>query len=156
MCAARCEQDWLSHLKTACVNTVKSHKDLVVWQKSVALASAVYAATRTLPNEEQSGLNAQLRRSAVLVATRIAEGFSRRTTAEFVQSLQLARGSLSELETQTLIAIDQSYLTRDLNLSVQIDDVDRLLGALIQDLRAAKQAAHARACSVQQPRNVYR
>jgi len=130
------------------MDTIKSHKDLVVWQQSIALASAVYAATRSLSAEERFGLCKPLRRAAVAVATRIAEGSARRTTAEFVQFLQAARGSLSELETQILIASDQGCLTRAPELSAQIDEVGRLLNAQLRSLSSARQAAHARACSV--------
>jgi four helix bundle protein len=129
------------------MDTIKSHKDLVVWQKSIALASAAYRATRLLPPED-FGLGSELRRAAAAIATRIAEGSARRTTTQFVQSLHLARGSLSELETQAMIAIDQGYLDSDTDLPSRITEVGRLIDALIRALNSAKQSAHARACSV--------
>lgn len=130
------------------MNTVNSHKDLVVWQKSVSLASKVYTATKSLPAEERFGLNQQLRRAAVSVASNIAEGASRRSTPEFLQFLHIARGSLSELETQIMIAVDQSLIP-DFALSLEVAEVDRLLNGLIRSLVEARKSAHARACSNQ-------
>lgn len=127
----------------------KTHKDLLVWQKSVALASSVYAATRLLPIEERFGLHQQLRRAAVAIATNIAEGSARSTAAEHLQFLHLARGSLAELETQTLIAIEQGYLSRESTVALQISELGRLLAGSIRTIASAKQQAHARACSPQ-------
>jgi four helix bundle protein len=96
------------------MDAVKTHKDLLVWQKSIVLAGKVYAATRALPSEERFGLKQQLRRCSVSVASSIAEGSARRNRIEFVQLLHAARGVLSEIETQTMIAIGQGYCQKTL------------------------------------------
>jgi four helix bundle protein len=75
----------------------KSHKDLIVWQKSVALASKIYAATRRIPKEEQYGITSQMRRSALSVPSNIAEGSGRSGRAEYIRYLHIARGSLAKL-----------------------------------------------------------
>ena len=130
---------------------ITSHKDLIVWQKAVALAGKVYAATRQLPRDERFGLSLQLRRAAVSIPSNIAEGSARRTRAEFVQYLHIARGSLSEIETQVMIARDQGFLSARDCLLEEIAEIGRMLNALIRRLAANRQAAHAKACAPHQP-----
>jgi four helix bundle protein len=84
--------------------TAKSFRDLIVWQRSIQLATAVYRLTGGFPREELYGLASQLRRSAVSVPSNIAEGQGRLSTGEFRQFLGIARGSNSELQTQLEIA----------------------------------------------------
>jgi len=130
---------------------MNNHKNLAVWHKAVALASKVYAATRRFPTEEQFGMNQELRRAAVSVASHIAQGAARRNSGEFLQCLHRAHGALSELETHIMIAQDQGLL-HDVPLSSQdTADVARLLHGLIQSLAQARQAAHAKACYYQLP-----
>ena len=129
---------------------ITSHKDLIVWQKAVALAGKVYAATRQLPRDERFGLSLQLRRAAISIPSNIAEGSARRTRAEFVQYLHIARGSLSEVETQVLVARDQGLMSANCLLA-DIAEVGRMLNALISRLAVNRQAAHAKACAPHQP-----
>lgn len=129
------------------MDVIKSHKDLAVWQKSIALAGKVYAATRMLPSEERPGLHRQLRRAAVCVASSIAEGSARRSRAEFLQFLHVAQGALSEVETQMMIAIDQGFIENSASPIGEIAEVGRLLNGLIRSLASASRTAHAKACS---------
>jgi four helix bundle protein len=129
------------------MDVIRSHKDLIVWQKSIALASRVYAATRMLPSEERFGLNQQLRRAAVSIASNIAEGSARRSRSEFRQFLHIARGSLSELETQIMIVIDQGFIASHESPIAEIAEVGGLLNGLIRSLASSSTAAHAKACS---------
>ena len=78
----------------------KSHHRLQAWQDSMALVRMVYDLTRLLPKEETYGLVSQLRRAAVSIPSNLAEGAGRDGPREFVRFLSIARGSLSELETQ--------------------------------------------------------
>ena len=130
---------------------ITSHKDLIVWQKAVVLAGKVYAATRQLPSDERFGLRAQLRRAAISVPSNIAEGSARRTRAEFVQYLHVARGSLSELETQMMVVRNQGLLPAQDCLLDDIGEIGRMLNALIVRLAAISRAAHAKACAPHQP-----
>lgn len=114
---------------------VTSHKDMLVWQRSVALASKIYAATAELARHERSGLSTQMRRSAIAVASNIAEGAGRTGRAEYLRFLNIARGSLCELETQVFITIDLKLIDRGLQLEEEIAAVGRLLTALIRRLR---------------------
>lgn len=115
---------------------IKSYQDLIVWQKAMDLAEAIYAATRMFPREEIYGLSSQLRRSAVSIPSNIAEGHGRQSTREFLHHLSITRGSLNELETQVILAqrlgyIDDTSLQR---INVLINEVGRLLGGLMNAL----------------------
>ena len=83
---------------------VRSFRELLVWQKSMHLATSVYRLTRGFPREEVYGLSSQLRRAAVAVPSNIAEGHGRLNIAEYRQFLGIARGSNFELQTQLEIA----------------------------------------------------
>jgi len=118
---------------------ISSYKELVVWQKSMALVTEVYAATATFPREELFGLTSQLRRSAVSVPSNIAEGQGRATKGEFIQFLAHARGSLFELETQVLIAGELSYLSSEFQgrLMEKVQEAARILNGLLTSLGAS-------------------
>ena len=91
--------------------TIQTYKDLIVWQKSMALAEEIYKLSKAFPKEELYGLTSQLRRAVVSVPSNIAEGHARQSTAEFKNFLSIAQGSLAEVETQLLLAIRFHYLT---------------------------------------------
>ena len=92
------------------MTTLRSFRDLTVWQKSVDLAEKVYGHTAGFPKSELFGLTGQMRRAAVSIPSNIAEGQSRNSTGEFLQFLGVARGSLAELETQIELGARLAYL----------------------------------------------
>src|SRR5919197_6314387 len=96
---------------TLCMKTktTRSYKDLIVWQKGIALAKLVYGLTQTFPSEEKFGIIAQMRRAAVSIPSNIAEGQARHTTGEFVQFISHAEGSVAELNTQLILAIELGF-----------------------------------------------
>jgi four helix bundle protein len=110
-----------------------SHKDLIVWQKAMALVTDVYASTAAFPRQEMYGLTNQLRRAAVSVPSNIAEGKGRLSKREYVQFLSRARGSLLELDTQLHIARNLGYLneTEFHRLSTNAEEVGRALNGLL-------------------------
>jgi len=113
----------------------KNHKDLEVWKQAMDLVDDIYGLSRHFPPEELYGLTNQMRRAAVSVPSNIAEGAARGGKREFMQFLSIALGSLSELETQVLIAQRQGYL-EDVGVVVaQIKSVRRLLLGLIRHLK---------------------
>ncbi|PYS39037.1 MAG: four helix bundle protein [Acidobacteria bacterium] len=73
------------------------------------LAKGVYRLTLSFPSVEKFGLTSQMRRAAVSIPSNIAEGQARRSTGEFIQFVSHAEGSVAELDTQLLIAVDLSY-----------------------------------------------
>ncbi len=89
------------------------------------------------PREESYGLTSQLRRSAVSVASNVAEGQGRISKPEFRQFLGMARGSLIEMETQIVIASNLGYISRETfnRLGARSGEVSRLLHGLMQSLQ---------------------
>ena len=111
------------------------YKDLIVWQKAMALVTEVYRETQRFPSEERYGLTSQIRRSAVSVPSNIAEGQGRLTRGEFRQFLGHAKGSPAELETQLLIARNLGYLADPELLLEKQAEVARLLNGLLRSLK---------------------
>jgi len=107
-----------------------------VWQRAITLVTEVYRATLSFPRAETYGLTSQVRRSAVSVASNIAEGQGRLSKPEFRQFLGMARGSLIEMETQLVIAGNLGYLSHDTTdrLAACSGEVSRLLHGLMQSL----------------------
>lgn len=116
----------------------ESFRDLVVWQKSMALATDIYRVTKQFPRGEIYGLTNQVRRAVVSVPSNIAEGKGRLSKREFVQFLARARGSLQEVETQVEISSVLEYLDKEafVRLSTQCREVGRLLNGLMRSMRA--------------------
>lgn len=92
-------------------NEIRSYRDLVAWQKAIALSKRVYGATKLFPKEETYGLVQQIRRAVVSIPSNIAEGYGRGGRMDYIRFLYMARGSLYEVETHTLISRDLGYLT---------------------------------------------
>ena len=89
---------------------MRRHHELQVWREAIELVEEAYRLTSAFPREELYGLTSQMRRAAVSVPSNIAEGAARQSEREFLQFLIIARGSLSELETQVLIAEKLGYM----------------------------------------------
>ncbi len=117
---------------------LKNYKSLKVWQKSYALCIRIYQATRKFPKEEIYGLTSQVRRSAVSIPSNIAEGYGRKTTADYIRFLYIAYGSLCELETPILLAGDLKYVESGNmeGLKTDLSEIERMLKALIRSLEA--------------------
>ena len=116
----------------------RSYRDLLVWQKAKILAVLVYQLTEQFPKSETYGLTSQIRRSAVSVASNIAEGQGRLTAGESRHFLGQARGSLLELETQIDIACDLNLLDSESQdrLDQQCYQVLGLINRLLESLRS--------------------
>ncbi|MBC7074989.1 MAG: four helix bundle protein [Syntrophomonadaceae bacterium] len=110
---------------------MRGHKNLEVWRESIKLVKQVYKITVGFPREELYALTSQMRRSAISIPSNIAEGAARNSKKEFIQFLAIARGSLSELETQLVIAKELGYI-KDIEISEQIEKVFALLSGLIR------------------------
>ena len=89
---------------------IKSFRDLIVWQKSKAIVKEIYSVTRLFPKEEIYGLTNQMRRCAISIPSNIAEGYGRGSRADYLRFLNIANGSLFELETQIEIACDLEFI----------------------------------------------
>ena len=116
---------------------MRKHQQLRVWQESMDLVTMVYAMTSAFPADERFGLSSQMQRAAVSVPSNIAEGAARGSKADFLRFLYIARGSLSELETQLQIAQRLGYTDDVSAITAHIDAVFNQLGGLIKHLKLA-------------------
>jgi four helix bundle protein len=118
-----------------------SYKDLIAWQKGILLVKHKYKLTSIFPGEEKFGLISQLRRAAVSVPSNIAEGQARRTTGDFIHFISNAEGSVAEVETQLIIAVELSFCSRaqaETCFSVN-DELRRMLNALRRSLESKRE-----------------
>jgi four helix bundle protein len=117
----------------------QGYKDLVVWQKGIALAKAIYQLTATFPGEEKFGLISQMRRAAVSIPSNIAEGQARHTTGEFIQFISHAEGSVAELETQLILSIELEFAKAEAAKTafILLDEIRRMLNGLRRKLSGA-------------------
>jgi four helix bundle protein len=93
-------------------NKTRSYRDLVVWQKGIEFAKLIYPLSARFPADERFGLTSQIRRASVSVPSNIAEGQARHTTGEFVQFISHAEGSVAEVDTQPVIAVELDFVTK--------------------------------------------
>jgi len=112
----------------------RPHERLLVWRDAMALVESIYRLTEAFPDAERFGLTAQMRRAAISVPSNIAEGAARRSTAEYLRYLSMARGSLSELDTQMQIAERLQFQAADTETSELMDRTFSRLNALIRSL----------------------
>ena len=116
---------------------METHKDLRVWQQSIELVTAIYLLTKTFPKEELFGLVSQMRRAAVSVPSNIAEGYARGSEKEKLHFLRISSGSMSEIETQSLLSLKLGYISQEqhADLSEKITAVWKQLNALISAIK---------------------
>ncbi len=88
-------------------------RNLIVWKKSLTLASRVYRLTERLPMKERFGLIQQMNRCVVSIPSNIAEGAGRNSNKEFNHFLGIANGSSYELETQITLCIELNYFKNE-------------------------------------------
>ena len=89
---------------------MKTHKDLDIWKRGIEFVEQIYKATTNFPKEEFYGLTSQIRRAIISYPSNIAEGAARFSKKEFIHFLYISLGSLSEVETQLIIAEKLRYL----------------------------------------------
>ncbi len=116
----------------------RKHHELRTWQEAISLVTDVYKITENFPKHELYSLTSQMRRAAVSIPSNIAEGAARTSNREFLNFLSIARGSLSELETQIVISKELGYIKNENSLMEKINEVFALLGGLIRSIRNKK------------------
>lgn len=116
--------------------TIRSYKDLIVWQKAVDLSVLVYKITENFPKSEVYGITSQIRRAMVAIPSNIAEGQMRGHKSEYIQFLRIAFASGGELETQLLISLKIGYLKQEdfAKLDCLLQEILRMLNSLISSL----------------------
>lgn len=112
---------------------INSHKDLLVWRKSMELTKAIYKLSENLPTKENFGLQNQIRRAAISVPSNIAEGKNRKTIKDFLHFLRISYGSIAELETQ-LILMGDLYGISSNEIDNLVIEVSKMLRSLMEKL----------------------
>ncbi len=109
----------------------QSYENLTVWKESIMLASNIYTLTRDFPREEQFGLISQLRRAVISISSNIAEGSSRKTKKDYMRFLDIAIGSLNEVESLLYVSQKLNFLDTETHgtLKVDMQHLGRSLGA---------------------------
>lgn len=114
--------------------TITKFTDLIAWQKGHQLVLSIYQAIKQFPANEKFALTNQITRCAVSITSNIAEGFSRQSNKEKVQFFYTAKGSLTELQNQLLIAKDIKYISKAEfdKIAQQTIEVHKLINSLIK------------------------
>jgi four helix bundle protein len=113
---------------------IERFEDIKAWQEARVLVKMVYDAAESDKNfTGDYRFREQINSAAVSVMSNIAEGFSRRSTKEFVQFLFIAKGSVAEVQSQLYVALDQSYINQEKfdEFYAKSDDVARLISGFI-------------------------
>lgn len=113
-----------------------THKDLEVWNLSLDLVTKIYNLTKSFPEDEKFGLISQMRRCSVSIPCNISEGAGRGSTKEFIRYLQIAKGSLAELDTELEIANRLGYLKENKEIKNQITMISKMLYKLVLSLQS--------------------
>lgn len=115
----------------------KPHKKLQLWSKAIDLVVYIYGITKRFPREEEFGLKSQLKRAAVSVPSNISEGLTRRTGKDKIHFLNMAQGSLSEIDAQIEVSFKLNFITEAENIDTneRLSEVEKLLSGLIRSIR---------------------
>lgn len=117
---------------------IKSYKELLIWQKGIKIVLLVYKITKDFPKEEIYALTSQLKRASVSIPSNISEGYGRQTDKSFNHFLNIARGSLNEIETQLIIAKELEFIS-DENLLNEIffliEEESKMINAFSKNLK---------------------
>ncbi len=116
---------------------LKSFRELKVWKKAYDLCLEIFRITKKFPREERYVLSYQMRKSALSIPSNIAEGYGRKTRADYIRILYIAYGSACELDTQISLSGDLNYIqeTEHENIKKEISEVGIMLRALIRALK---------------------
>lgn len=113
----------------------RNYQELQAWQQAMVLVEYIYQLTTGFPDSEKFGLISQMRRAAVSIPSNMAEGYGRGSDAEFKRFLFIARGSLTELETQWLLSQRLGYCLNNDVVNQQFQRVFALLNGFINRIK---------------------
>lgn len=122
------------------MSTFTKFQEIQAWQKARELVRKIYEVTGQGRFAKDFALRDQIRRAAVSIMSNIAEGYGRGGTKEFIQFLSVAKGSVSEVESQLCVALDQEHLDQKVfdQLSSLADETGKMIGGLMKYLRQTK------------------
>ena len=113
----------------------RPHQKLDAWQEGMRLVKMTYLVTQSFPKEELYGLTSQMRRAAVSVPSNLAEGAARSSKKELAQFINIAQGSLSELETQMIIVSELGNLLPNHEIFAHLERVGKLLSGFYRSVK---------------------
>jgi four helix bundle protein len=115
---------------------MKTYRDLLVWQKAISFVSKVYRFVKVFPSEELYGLTSQIKRSSVSIPSNIAEGYGRKSKRDYLRFLQIAMGSLFEIQTQLEISKNLEFISEGHfnELYENSREIERMLSSLINKI----------------------
>lgn len=121
---------------------MRDHRKLRAFELADGLVLKVYSVTKSFPSDEKFGLTAQLRRAAVSIASNIVEGCARSSQADYIRFLDMAFGSVREVEYQLTIATRLGFMPSDVatEVSQQADETAKVLAGLLRSLRRSDKA----------------
>ncbi len=122
--------DKIENAKSTRINTFR---DLIVWRKAIDFVTSIYKLTAYFPVNEQYGLLSQIRRWAVSIPSNIAEGYGRRSTKDYIRFLNIAMGSVYELQTQLEIGLNLNFISKSNYDSIykNIREIEIILRSLL-------------------------
>ena len=115
---------------------MKTHKNLIVWNKSISFVTEVYNLTKKYPKEELFCIVSQIRRAAISIPANIAEGCARQSRKEYLRFLYISLSSASELDTHLIISSNLDYIGPEELIKFQtgLEEIMRMLTGLIKSL----------------------
>ena len=123
------------------MSSVKSYKDLLIWQKGLEIVSNVYKLVEDFPKNELYALTSQIKTASISIPSNIAEGYGRSSTQSYISFINISRGSLFELETQLIIANELKFVkNQDLYNTIieQILEESKMINSFINKLELSK------------------
>jgi len=117
--------------------TMRNFRKLKIWEQGIEIVKEVYKLSQKLPSEEKFGLKSQITRAAVSIPSNIAEGSSRNSEVEFKRFLEIAMGSLFELETQLIIVQELNLINSEelKNIFELIEKEEKMINGLINTIK---------------------
>jgi four helix bundle protein len=115
----------------------RPHRKLDVWKKSMNFVKDAYVVNEEFPKSEIYGLISQMRRASVSIPSNLSEGVARKGSREFKQYLNIAQGSISELDTQIELALMLNYIDTDLynGLMEKLNTISKMLFGLSRSIK---------------------
>ncbi len=111
------------------------HEDLDVWKKGIDIVTEIYKITAAFPPEEIYGITNQIRRAAVSIPSNIAEGCARFSNKETLKFISVAVGSVTELQTQFIIAQNLDYISDNSEILNKLEEIKKMLIGLSKYLK---------------------
>lgn len=117
---------------------MRNFRKLTIWRQGIDIVKIIYKLSAQLPSEEKFGLISQIRRASVSIPSNIAEGSSRNSEIEFKRFLEIALGSLFELETQLIIIEELNFIaSEDLKETFQLIETEaKMINGLIRTIKS--------------------